>query len=68
MLKPGGLLAITTQPKNRWGKEQIESPGMNLFLGNQVAELLSSTGFKNVRMESRKQDGETGLECILGTK
>ena len=68
VLKPGGLLAITIQPKNRWGKGQIESPGMNLSLGDQVAELLSSAGFKNVRMESRKQDGETSLECILGTK
>ncbi len=68
VLKPGGLLAITIQPKNRWGKEQIESPGMNLFLGNQVGEVFTSAGFKNVRTESYKEDGETSLECILGTK
>jgi ubiquinone/menaquinone biosynthesis C-methylase UbiE len=66
-LKPGGLLAITIQPKNRWG-ERIGSPGMTLFSGDQVGELFSSAGFRNVRMESHTESGAISLQCILGTK
>jgi ubiquinone/menaquinone biosynthesis C-methylase UbiE len=68
VLKPGGLLAITIQPKNRWGRAQIGSPGMTLFFGNQVGELFSSAGFRNVRTESSTENGEVSLQCILGTK
>jgi Methylase involved in ubiquinone/menaquinone biosynthesis len=68
VLKPGGLLAITIQPENRWGREQAGAPGMTLFSGNQVGELFSSAGFQNVRTESHTQNGEIGLQCILGTK
>jgi SAM-dependent methyltransferase len=68
VLKPGGTLAITIQPKNRWGKEQIGSPGMTLFSGDQVGELFSSAGFRNVRTESLTENGEISLQCILGTR
>jgi ubiquinone/menaquinone biosynthesis C-methylase UbiE len=68
VLKPGGLLAITIQPKNRWGKEQVGSPGMTLFFGNQVADLFRSAGLRDVRTESSTEHGEVSLECILGTK
>jgi len=68
VLKPGGLLAITIQPKDRWGEEQIGSPGMTMFFGDQVADLFSSAGFKNVRTESLTESGEVSLQCILGTK
>ena len=68
VLRPGGLLAITIQPKDRWAKDRMEAPGMTLFLGDEVAEMFSSAGFENVRTESFKADGETSLECILGTK
>ena len=64
VLNPGGLLAITIQPKDRWAKDRMEAPGMHLFLGDQVAELFSSAGFENVRTESFKADGEASLECI----
>jgi len=36
VLKPGGLLAITIQPKNKWRKEQIDSPGITLFSGKKL--------------------------------
>jgi ubiquinone/menaquinone biosynthesis C-methylase UbiE len=68
VLKPGGLLAITIQPKDRWGKEQIGSPGMTLFFGDQVADLFGSAGFQGVRTESSAENGVMSLECILGTK
>lgn len=68
VLKPGGLLAITIQPKDRWGKEQIGAPGMTLFFGDQVADLFRSAGFHDVRTESFTENGEVSLECILGMK
>ena len=68
VLKPGGTLAITIQPRDRWGKEQIGSPGMTLFSGGQVGELFSSAGFQNVRTESFTENGAMSLQCILGTK
>ena len=39
VLKPGGLLAITIQPKNRWQTPQMDAPGMILYFGNQLAEM-----------------------------
>jgi ubiquinone/menaquinone biosynthesis C-methylase UbiE len=68
VLKPGGLLAITFQPKSRWGEEQIDSPGLTLFFANEVNELFSAAGFHNVRTESSTENGEVSLQCVLGTK
>jgi len=68
VLRPGGSLAITIQPRDRWEKEQVGSPGMTLFLGSEVGELFISAGFQNVRTESSMADGEVSLQCILGTK
>lgn len=68
VLRPGGLLAITIQPKDRWSKEQIGSPGLSLFFGDQVAQLFSFAGFQNVRTESFTENGVVSLQCILGTK
>ena len=67
-LKPGGLLAITIQPKDRWRQEQLDVPGMTLFFGNQIGEMFSSAGFQNIRIESYTENGEISLECILGNK
>jgi SAM-dependent methyltransferase len=67
-LQPGGLLAITIQPKNRWRNEQIDSPGMTLFVGNQIVEMFTSAGLQNIRMESHTENGEINLQCILGNK
>ena len=68
VLKPGGLLAITIQPKNRWRQEQLDAPGMTLFFGDQIAEMFASAGFQNIRMESYTANGEISLQCILGNK
>ncbi|MEP6693446.1 MAG: class I SAM-dependent methyltransferase [Chloroflexota bacterium] len=68
VLKPGGLLAITIQPKNRWRQEETDPPGMTLFFGDQIKEMFSSAGFHNIQMESYTESGETSLECILGSK
>ncbi len=68
VLNPGGLLAITIQPKNKWRQIQIDSPGMNLFFGDQIVEMFTSASFQNIRMESYAENEETNLQCILGNK
>jgi len=68
VLQPGGLLAITIQPKDRWKEERIGAPGMTLYFGSQVGEMFTSAGFRNIRTESFAEGGVTNLQCILGTK
>jgi ubiquinone/menaquinone biosynthesis C-methylase UbiE len=68
VLKQGGLLAITIQPRNRWREEQLDAPGMTLFFGKEVAEKFASAGFQNIRIESYTENGEISLQCILGNK
>lgn len=66
ILKPKGLLAITIQPKNRWRDDQINTPGMNFFIGDQIVEMFKSAGFQNVRMETLSDIEGPRLHCILG--
>ena len=68
VLKPGGLLAITIQPRNRWREEQMNAPGMTLFFGKELAKMFASAGFQNIRIESYTENGEISLQCILGNK
>jgi SAM-dependent methyltransferase len=68
VLKSGGLLAITIQPKDRWRKEQIDAPGMTLFFGDEIAEMFNAAGLQHIRMESYTENGETNLQCVLGIK
>ena len=68
VLRPVGLLAITIQPKNRWRKVQLDTPGMTLFFAEQIAEMSASAGFQNVQVESHTENGEISLQCILGNK
>ena len=67
-LKPGGLLAITIQPKNRWREEQIGTPGMTFYFGDQIFEMFKSAGFQNVRMKVYSDSEGVKLQCILGNK
>jgi ubiquinone/menaquinone biosynthesis C-methylase UbiE len=67
-LKPSGLLAITIQPKNRWRDDQIGTPGMTFYYGDQILEMFKSAGYRNIRMESYSDSGGVKLQCILGNK
>ena len=67
-LKPGGLLAITIQPKNRWREEQIRTPGMTFYVGDQIVEMFESAGYQNIRMEMYSDNEGAKLQCILGNK
>jgi len=68
LLSPGGLLAVTIQPKNRWRDDQISTPGMDFFFGDQVVEMFKKAGFMNIRMETLSDKEGARLHCILGNK
>lgn len=68
VLRPGGLLAITIQPKNRWRQDQLETPGMTFFFGDQIVEMFETAGYQDIRMESYSDSKGIKLQCILGSK
>lgn len=67
-LIPGGLLAITIQPKNRWREDQVNTPGMAFFMGEQIVEMFNWAGYQNTRMETFSDEEGARLHCILGNK
>jgi SAM-dependent methyltransferase len=69
VLKPGGLLAITILPKDKWGDRQRGAPGLwTLYFGADLARLLSDTGLRDVRVEVCPEPDKFPGECVLGTK
>jgi ubiquinone/menaquinone biosynthesis C-methylase UbiE len=67
VLKPGGLLALTIQPKDKW-KPNVDTGIMTLYFGKDLASLFSKAGYRNVRVEVPPQNDKLTLECILGVK
>jgi ubiquinone/menaquinone biosynthesis C-methylase UbiE len=67
VLKPGGLLALTIQPKDKW-KPNVDASIMTLYFGKDLATLFSKAGYRNVRVEVPPQKDKLTLECILGVK
>jgi ubiquinone/menaquinone biosynthesis C-methylase UbiE len=67
VLKPGGLLAITIQPKDKW-KQIVNANIMTLYFGKDVASMFSDAGYRNIRIEVPPQENKVFLECILGVK
>ena len=67
VLKPGGLLGITIQPKDTWGP-QVDPTVMTLYFGSDVASMFSIAGYQNIRVERSPEQDKTPLECILGVK
>jgi ubiquinone/menaquinone biosynthesis C-methylase UbiE len=65
VLKPGGLLAITIQPKDKW-KQRVDINIMTLYFGHEIASLFSNAGFRNIRVEVPPPEDKYFLECILG--
>ena len=69
ILKPGGLLGVTILPKGKWPKERTPPPDVfTLYTGGEVAQLLSNTGFCDVRVEICPQSDKFPGECVLGVK
>ena len=67
VLKPGGLLAITIQPKDKW-QPNVDSSIMTLYFGSEVASLFSEASYRNIRVETSPQEDKESLECIIGVK
>jgi ubiquinone/menaquinone biosynthesis C-methylase UbiE len=67
VLKPGGLLAITIQPKDKW-TPQVDTGIMTLYFGSEVASLFAGAGYRNTRVEVPPPQDNKSLECILGVK
>jgi hypothetical protein len=68
-LKPGGLLAVTSMPKGVWPKERTPPPDLfTLYSSDEVAQLLSEAGFREVRVELYPRPDEFPGACVLGVK
>lgn len=67
VLKPGGLLAITIQPKDKW-EPNVDTSIMTLYFGRDVVSIFSDAGFRNIRVEVPPQEDKISIECILGVK
>ena len=68
VLKPGGLLGITIQPKDKW-EPNVDPNVMTLYFGSDVASLFSEAGYRNIHVEvPPPQEDKISLECILGVK
>ena len=69
VLKPGGLLAVTILPKDKWSDRQIgESSQVTLYFGQDLARLFSDAGFREVRVEVNPEPDKFPGECVLGVK
>ena len=67
VLKLGGLLAITIQPKDKW-RPNVHANVMTLYFGEDVVSLFAAAGYRDVRVEVSPPQEKTFLECILGVK
>ena len=67
VLKPGGYLALTILPKDKW-RPNVDTNIMTLYFGKELASLFSKAGYQNVRVEVPPQKDKLGLECIVGVK
>ena len=67
VLKPGGLLGITIQPKDKWAPN-VDPNVMTLYFGSDVASMFSAAGFRDIRVEVPPPPANRSLECILGVK
>jgi ubiquinone/menaquinone biosynthesis C-methylase UbiE len=67
VLKPGGLLAITIQPKDEW-KPKVDLTVMALYFGKDLMWMFAEAGYRNLRLEVLPQEDRVLLECLLGLK
>jgi SAM-dependent methyltransferase len=69
VLKPGGLLAITIQPKDKWNElQRRESSLRTLYISADLAALFSEAGFREVWVEVCPEPDKFPGECVLGVK
>src|SRR5262245_15851566 len=62
LLRPGGLIAVTLQPRSRQATD-----AMTATIGQEIAMNLQRAGFSRVRLEIR-QASPVSVACALGIK
>jgi ubiquinone/menaquinone biosynthesis C-methylase UbiE len=68
-LKPGGLLAITIQPKDQWSEmQQRETDLRTLYVGPDLVQMFADSGFRDVRLIASPEPEEFQGVCVLGVK
>jgi SAM-dependent methyltransferase len=67
VLKPGGSLAITIQPKDKW-TPKVDPGIMTLYFGEDLASMFSEAGYRDIRVKVPPQEDGASLECVLGVK
>jgi ubiquinone/menaquinone biosynthesis C-methylase UbiE len=69
VLKPGGLLAITIQPKDKWSElQQRETSLRTLYFSADLVTMFDAAGFREVRIEVSPEPEQFSGECVLGIK
>lgn len=69
ILKPGGLLAVTITPKDKWVKSLMPPEDIfNLYNADDVIKLLAETGFHDMRVELYSDPKAFQVECVLAIK
>jgi len=69
VLMPGGLLAVTIEPKDRWTELQRRQTSlMTLYSGADLAAMFASAGFRDVRVEVCPEQDTFPGECVLGVR
>ena len=62
-----GVVAITIRPINQWQGRKPPADVFHLYRGDEVAKLLSDSGFRRPRVEPYPEREKPG-ECILALK
>jgi ubiquinone/menaquinone biosynthesis C-methylase UbiE len=67
VLRPDGIVAITIRPVHQWPGRKPPADVFHLYSGEEVAKLLSQSGFRRPHVEAYPQREKPG-ECILALK
>jgi ubiquinone/menaquinone biosynthesis C-methylase UbiE len=67
VLRSDGVVAITIRPVNQWQGRKPPVDVFHLYRGDEVATMLSESGFRRPHVEPYPQ-GEKPGECILAVK
>jgi ubiquinone/menaquinone biosynthesis C-methylase UbiE len=67
VLRPEGVVAITIRPVHQWQGRKPPADVFHLYRGDEVAKLLSDSGFRRPHVEPYPEREKPG-ECILAQK
>ncbi|MCW5882507.1 MAG: class I SAM-dependent methyltransferase [Anaerolineae bacterium] len=69
VLKPGGSLAVTIMPKDKWPPQRLPPSDLyTLYSGLEVARLLTTAGYEKVRVEGCPYPDQFPGQCVLGSR